>query len=205
MILNLSQLTEKYGLTIHGVIHVGAHYGEENPTYDQLNIQNRVFFEPVKNNFSVLEKNIAGRFPIHNIALGSENKLVEMYVETVNLGQSSSVLKPKLHIAQYPHIQFNERETVQMKRMDEIELDMNKFNFLNMDVQGYELEVLKGAKNTLESIDCIMTEINRAEVYEKCAQLQDLIEFLRPYGFKLVEEDWGGDTWGDGFFVKSKI
>lgn len=47
-----------------------------------------------------------------------------------------------------------------------------------------------------------MSEINRDEVYENCARVDDLINFLSPYGFKLVETDWAGNSWGDGLFVK---
>jgi hypothetical protein len=71
-----------------------------------------------------------------------------------------------------------------------------------IDVQGYEMEVFKGAKKTLENVDYIMSEINRAEVYKDCAKLEELITFLKPYGFELVEESWDGITWGDGLFIK---
>jgi hypothetical protein len=127
-----------------------------------------------------------------------------MFVEQANNGQSSSILKPALHIQQYPHIQFNQVEEVEMVRLDDIEIDLTPFNFINIDVQGYELEVFKGAEKTLNNIDYIMSEINRAEVYENCAKIDELINFLSPYGFELVEEDWAGNTWGDGFFVKRK-
>lgn len=204
MILNLAQLIEKYDMSIKGVIHICAHFGEENPAYDNAGIKNRVFFEPLKNNFNKLKENIGEKYPIHNIALGNENREIEMYVESVNLGQSCSVLKPKGHLIQYPHITFNEKEIVNMKRLDDVGLEAEDFNFINMDVQGFELEVLKGAEKILNYIDYVMSEINRAEVYENCAQVYELEDFLKNYGFELVEEDWGGYTWGDGFFIKRK-
>jgi len=205
MILNLIQLVEKYEMDIKGVIHIGAHFGEENPAYDNVGIKNRAFFEPLKSNFNKLKENIKDeKYTLYNIALGNENKEIEMYVESVNLGQSCSVLKPKGHLIQYPHITFNEKEVVDMKRLDDVGLKLDNFNFINMDVQGFELEVLKGAEKTLNSIDYIMSEINRAEVYENCAQIYELEDFLKNYGFELVEEDWGGYTWGDGFFIKRK-
>jgi hypothetical protein len=49
-----------------------------------------------------------------------------------------------------------------------------------------------------------MSEINRDEVYENCAKINELVEFLKPYGFELVEQDWAGNTWGDGLFIKIK-
>ena len=94
-----------------------------------------------------------------------------------------------------------------MRRLDDMNLD-RCFNFLNIDVQGYELEVLKGAKNTLESVDYIMCEINRITPekkldYNNASLIEDLRLFLDSYGFSLVEENWAGVSWGDGLFVKN--
>ena len=205
MILNLDELVKKYDMNIRGVLHIGAHFGEENSAYDRLSIKNRAFFEPVKNNFKKLKESVSGDHKLFNIALGNINGVERMHVETVNLGQSSSILKPKLHLVQYPHIQFPQIEIVPIHRLDDFsEIDALDYNFINMDVQGYELEVLKGAEKTLNTIDYVMTEINRDEVYENCARIEQLIEFLKSYGFEFVEQDWGGETWGDGFFVKNK-
>jgi len=190
-------------MNIKGVVHVGAHYGEENEAYDKLNIQNRIFFEPASRNYSKLQQVLNGSYLAYNAALGNSNTEIEMYIETVNNGASNSILKPVGHLQQYPWITFPEKETVKMYRLDDIEFQEDNYNFINMDVQGYELEVLKGSAKFLHKVDYVMTEINRAEVYENCAKIDELVDFLSPYGFKLVEQDWGGDTWGDGFFIKN--
>lgn len=202
MLIDLERIVKKYNLQINGVIQIGAHFGEENNIYDNLNIKNRIFFEPLESNFNILKYNLGDKYELYKLALGNDNKDIEMFVEEANLGQSSSILKPELHLKQYPHIVFNKKEIVQMKRLDDINIDLSKFNFINIDVQGYELEVFKGGKNTLNNIDYIMAEINRDEVYENCTKINDLIRFLKPYGFELVEENWEGITWGDGFFIK---
>lgn len=201
MLLNLEGLIEKYGLKINGVIHIGGHYGEEDSIYNKIGIQKKIYVEPLKDNFRVLSERVSKNSILHNIALGSEEKEIEMYVETANNGQSSSILKPALHLQQYPSIVFNNREVVKMKKLDSLNIS-NEYNFINIDVQGYELEVFKGGVETLKNIDFIMSEINRDEVYENCARIEQLVKFLEPYGFKLVEEFWAGGTWGDGFFIK---
>lgn len=202
MLLNLTQLIEKYNLNINGVIHVGAHYGGEHKIYLDNSIEYQMFFEPVKKNFEVLKSNVGDKYQLYNLALGNENRQIEMYVEKNNSGMSSSVLEPSLHLKQYPYITFDDREIVEMKRLDDMGLDLENFNFINIDVQGYELEVFKGAEKTLEKIQYIMTEINRDELYKGCVQIQELTEFLSKFGFELVEETWDGGTWGDGFFIK---
>ena len=140
---------------------------------------------------------------IYPVALGNEEKEVEMYVSNRDR-MCSSILKPKVVLEQYPDITFDERETVEMMRLDNTDLEFDNFNFLNIDVQGYELEVLKGGAKTLEGIDYIYTEINRAEVYENTPHVDELDTYLKPYGFTRVESDWTGDTWGDGLYIKEK-
>ena len=202
MLLDLISLVKKYDMKINGVIQIGAHYGQEDSTYKILGIKNKMFFEPLKRNFEILKQNVSEDSILVNKALGNETKNVKMFVETANRSQSSSILKPKLHLTQYPRIQFNEEEEVEMTRLDDIQVDTTKYNFINIDVQGYELEVFKGSEKTLKNIDYIMSEINRDEVYENCAKIDELTEFLSSYGFKLVEQNWAGSTWGDGLFIK---
>ena len=72
-----------------------------------------------------------------------------------------------------------------------------------MDVQGYELEVLKGFDN-LDKINYIKTEVNRKELYKDCALVKDLDKYLKKYNFLRVKTVWWGRTvpWGDAFYVK---
>jgi FkbM family methyltransferase len=205
MLLNLTELISKYSLLINGVIHIGAHFGEENSLYDEIGIQNRIYFEPLSSNFFTLEKNINGRFPVFKKALGNENKTVKMFVESYNNGQSSSILKPQKHLSQYPHIQFNAEEEVDMIRLDDFKFDFKEYNFINIDVQGYELEVFKGASNMLNKIDFIISEVNRDELYENCAKVDEIQSYLSAYGFEMVEVSWDGGTWGDALFIKKQI
>lgn len=203
MILDLHKLVQTYSLNIRGVLHIGAHYGEEYDAYVQLGIKDMVFFEPIPSNYEILSSRIGTSAITHNVALGNTVGEIEMYVEEANEGQSCSVLNPVLHLQQYPHIQFTKKIKVPINKLDSYMVEPEKYNMINMDVQGYELEVLKGGVQFLHHIDYIMAEVNRAEVYEGCAKIDELVEFLSPYGFKLVEVNWAGRTWGDGFFIKN--
>lgn len=206
MLINFANLYEKYNMNIKGVLHIGAHYGEEVKDYINYKIQNLVFFEPLSKSLEILEENLSAYANQANIqifpyALGNEEKDVEMYVSDHG-GMCSSVLKPKIVLEQYPGIKFPSKETVKMIKLDDAEIDIADYNFMNIDVQGYELEVFKGAKETLKNIDAIISEVNRAEVYENCPMVEELDEFLAPYGFKRVETSWDGHTWGDALYIK---
>ena len=203
MLLNFDSLYKKYNLDIKGVIHIGAHFGQENKIYQKYNIKNKIFFEPQPHVFSILRKNVRDAVLV-NKALGSSPGKTLMYVENRNQSQSSSLLKPSLHLKQYPHIKFEYKINVDVIRLDDYEYKREDFNFINIDVQGYELEVFKGAKEVLNHIDYIISEVNRDEVYEKCARVEELDSFLSEYGFERIETTWDGGTWGDSFYKKNK-
>ena len=204
MLISFNQIKRKYNMNITGIVHVGGHHGEEIEDYINEGIQNIIIFEPLLNNFEILQKkceklnaDIVG----HQIALGSEKKIVEMYVSS-NDALSSSILKPKIHLTQYTDILFDEKEMVEVNLLDNYETDT--CNFLNMDVQGYELEVLKGGIKTLENIDYVYCEVNRDEVYENNAYIEDIDKFLSDLNFERVVVEWTGETWGDALYIKNK-
>jgi FkbM family methyltransferase len=192
-------------LSIHGCIHIGAHEGQEYPLYKHLNINNLLFYEALPDNFKKLQDTVKGDtlIDIRNIALGNTSGTVEMHLE--DRGLSSSVLKPKHHLEQYPQITFEEKATVNITRLDDEQFDRSKYNFINIDVQGYEIEVFKGATETLKHIDLIITEINKEEMYEECALVEDVDAFLSTHGFVRIATYWqqDGGTWGDGLYLKT--
>jgi FkbM family methyltransferase len=205
MVIDLEQLVEKFNLKIKGVIHVGAHVGQEYEVYQKLNIgiKKVVWFEPVKNTYMELIKNLPDGSITYNVALGNEEGEREMYIETVNKGQSNSLLKPGTHLKSYPRIAFTGIEIVTMKRLDDYKLS-KPFNMLNMDVQGFELEVLKGGTNTLKNIDIIYTEINTEDVYINCVHITELDECLAKKGFTRVFTKMAHTSWGDALYLRTK-
>ncbi|PKN73336.1 MAG: FkbM family methyltransferase [Candidatus Cloacimonetes bacterium HGW-Cloacimonetes-3] len=226
MVLKLCNLIRSYRLKINGVLHIGAHYGEEYDTYKECGISKMYFFEPLPDNYQHLLDNIRKDFPslvgypqdldivdaqhnLHikalNTALGNSTGVLPMYVETANQSQSSSLLKPKKHLEQYPHITFDQKTDVSLTKLDNLKVDAI-YNMINIDVQGFELEVFKGAKATLtKQIDYIYTEVNRDELYENCPMIEELDTFLADLGFIRVITDWIGNTWGDALYIKRNL
>jgi FkbM family methyltransferase len=202
MLLDFDHLVSKYEMKIKGVLHIGAHYGQEHGLYKRHGIENISYFEPLQNNFEKLQENVVDGSNLYRVALGNENKKTKMFVETVNQGMSSSILEPKVHLTQYPYIKFESTEEVDMKRLDDMGIDDKKYNMIVIDVQGYELEVFKGSSNFLKKIDYIFSEINRDEVYENCVRVEELSDFLSSYGFELSEHNWVGGSWGEALYIK---
>jgi FkbM family methyltransferase len=206
MVISLDKLIQQYKLQINGVIHIGANDAKEYKDYVKAGIPNMMFFEPIQDNYKRLVASLPKQPNIrtYNLALGNEMKEVEMFVETVNCGQSCSILEPLKHLEQYPKIVFDKKETVRMIRLDHIPFNRDLYNMINIDVQGYELEVFKGAENTLPFIDIIYSEINIEEMYKNCVRLTELDLFLRDYEFTRVAIDTHNKTWGDALYLKQK-
>jgi len=207
MLLDLKSIIQFYKLKIKGVIHAGAHHGQEYIHYKENNIDDIIFFEPVKSTFETLYNLLKEDVNVKlvNKALGSENKKAIINITTQRAGQSSSILEPYLHKAMYPNIQFTSKEEIDVIKLDDYILENNidsKFNLLNMDVQGYELEVLKGSVKTLEQIDYVYTEINTDYLYKDCVLVDELDSFLSKFGFKRVETNLRHGNWGDAFYIK---
>ena len=203
MLLSMKELFEKYKLNDINVLHIGAHQGQEAESYKELGIKNVLFFEPCKANYEICKARVEPMgYKAFNIGLGNEKGEKQMFTETANSGMSSSLLMPKIHLLQHAGIIFDGQETVTITTLDDVlEGQDHSFNFINMDVQGYELEVLKGATKTLEKIEHIYCEINRHEMYENCAMIDDLDLFLNKYNMQRLETRWFGDLgWGDGFY-----
>ncbi len=190
-------------MNISGIIHIGGHYGEEILEYVNNGILKIVVFEPLSKNFQILHENIKdvnANIIGHQIALGSKKGIATMNLSS-NDAQSSSILNPKEHLTLHPNVTFNGTEEVGVRTLDSFKY--KNYNFLNMDVQGYELEVLKGSKKTLERIDYVYCEVNRGEVYENNAMVDDVDDFLSNYNFSRVETDWTGKLWGDALYIKN--
>jgi len=207
MLLSYASLVKQYGVKVTGVIHVGGHIGQEMETYKKNNVTNLIVFEPQKVPFqklsAVVESVGFDNVTLINKALGNSCETVEMTCN--DDGLCSSILNPKHVLEQYPNIIFDRKETVEMVTMDSVIPENHDFNFLNMDTQGYELEVLKGARKTLEKIDCVYTEVNNTEVYENNALIEEIDEFLKEYDMIRVETDWMGGTWGDAFYIRQEL
>ena len=205
MIFDIGRINMEYPIT--GVMHVGAFAGEELRHYRGLGLDNTIMFEPQPDLYNLVKQKLILNEKIYNVALGSQKGEAEMYVSTreggveQGSGASSSLMKPKKHLTEHPDVFFTAAINVKVDTLDSYY--QPGYNFLNIDVQGYELEVLKGAVNILPSIDAMILEVNRDEVYEGCPMVEDLDRFLSDFGFERVGTHWQSQSWGDAIYAKN--
>lgn len=206
MLMDLAGLLNKYGITPRGIIHIGAHDGAEYADYKRMGVPNVLMFEPQPHLAQHLRTMCAAdpSVIVEQLAVGEMPGVMDMFIETANKGMSSSLLKPKLHLEQYPWITFNSTIQVNVVSMDSYFFDkkVSLYNVINMDIQGYELQALRGAGSILGKLDAVYTEVNRAELYEGCGQVEELDTLLKLHGLSRVETNWAGETWGDALYVR---
>ncbi|MEG5041801.1 MULTISPECIES: FkbM family methyltransferase [unclassified Microcoleus] len=205
--LDLQQLCTQHSIVPRGVVHVGAHEGHETGLYQAMGVQRVLYIEANPEVFERLQIKIA-EFPnvqAVNCAVSDRNGTVNLHVTSMD--QSSSILPLKLHAEIYPTIQETHQVTVESKTLDtllqELELEAADFNIINIDIQGAELLALQGATNLLKGVEAINTEVNYEELYEGCALIDQIDEFLANYGFDRAATTTPlHPSWGDAFYVK---
>lgn len=201
MIIHENDFLKPYGIKIRGVIEVGAHYAEEYWGMAEGGIENFMFFEPIPANYKKMVFLLpdSEKIKTYNFALGNFTGEVPMFVETAHQGKSCSILRPHLHQVEYPDIVFNGQEIVNIEKLDSISFDRKDYNMLQTDAQGYDLEVLKGAVDTLSHIDFIKVEVHRKELYFDAATIEQIDDFL--VGWERIYTYWTG-PWGDAYYIK---
>jgi len=100
---------------------------------------------------------------------------------------SSSTRKPKMHLVYHPWITFDEGIEVEMTTLDSYCKDMPKIDFIKVDVQGAEIDVVRGGQETLKRARFLLCETTDAEIYEGQANKAHLLAAL-PVGWAVKKE-----------------
>jgi FkbM family methyltransferase len=94
--------------------------------------------------------------------------------------QSGSIRRPKNHLVEYPGVSFEKTITVQTLTLDDwcSQNDIANVDFIWMDVQGAEGDVIAGARNILQKTRVLYTEYSNNELYEGQLSLKKLLAHL---------------------------
>lgn len=207
MMIPLSELVDKYNVRPRGIIHVGAHEGEELASYLEYKVPNVVWIEANPEIWQKLIERLRP-YPHHRAfqfaAYDHDGDQVDLHVMTNTM--SSSIFSPKKHLDFYPSVTVTKDIRVSTRTLDSLffeeDLVAEDFDFLNMDVQGAELLVLRGARNTLGGINYIYTEVNDDYLFDGCCLTPELDQFLAAEGFFRIATRMTEDKWGDAFYVR---
>jgi FkbM family methyltransferase len=204
----------RQGVIPKSVVDVGANVGQFAVACAKIFPGITVHsFEPLPNCLKQLKRNVLrlGGVLVYPVALGAECGEVTMHVNSHS--HSSSILAlGERHRRAFP----DAREIDDIKvRMSTLDVEMKSLSLegpvlLKLDVQGYELQVLEGAVETLRTVDYVLLEASLRPLYEGERTFMDVartmqdrgFEFLRPVGW-LDDPNTGEMLQMDALFVRS--
>jgi FkbM family methyltransferase len=148
-------------------------------------------FEPIEDNATGLKKNILPfkRITFFQKALGSEKKQTEIHITKRVTSSSLFPVNTAELREDYMSSQLvpERKQKVELDRVDNIVQPGETVLVMKLDVQGFELEVLKGAEKTLKHTKLVMAELQNHRLYEGAPMYYDIDAFLRKNNFTLLQ------------------
>ncbi len=169
------------------IIDVGANSGQFSKVASHFYpLSNLMVFEPLPNLYPKIAKLFKNNPNIntYNIALGNETGTIKFNKN--KFGHISSILDINSENNHYPK-QENDLTQIEVgiKTLDSFNL-LNKGKvLLKLDIQGYELEVLKGAEKALNTINYIVVEANLEQLYTNQPSFTEMNNYLNSKGFEV--------------------
>lgn len=161
------------GVPRTGVIHVGAHKGQEVPAYRAAGFERIVLVEPNPAYWPTLEGFDA---VVHRCAAGPQGH-ADLHI--TSWPQRSSLLRP---------VDYRVKRTIEVEVCPVYEMQEG-CNVAALDIQGAELEALRTADLSL--LDVVIVECFDERRYEGAAITAEVDEFMLQHGFVRFGE-YGG-------------
>lgn len=131
-----------------------------------------------------------------------------MHLSSGDSEGSSSILQPKAHLARHPGVHFNTEIRVPTVTLDEwFARHQIGIDFMWLDLQGAELEVLKSGERLLGTLSAIHSEVWLEEGYAGVPLYEEVRGWLADRGFRVALEGAKRAKWedtADVLFVREK-
>tara|TARA_R100001163_G_C5064622_1_gene202286 strand:- start:458 stop:1042 length:585 start_codon:yes stop_codon:yes gene_type:complete len=188
------------------IVDVGAmkfpsdSYGfKENEDLENLEIH---LFEPIPNEYNKLVKQYGKdkRYKIYNTAL-YDKKIKTNFYKT-GKAECSSLFEPSNKGGKYAYKSFE----VETDTLDNILGDINHIDYLKLDTQGSEFEILCGATEILKKTKNIKCEVGYIHMYKNQKLAEDVKMLLESKGFELTKKRWENPgRFNDYYFVNKHL
>jgi FkbM family methyltransferase len=156
-------------------IDVGGNIGFWSKDLCKL-FTNVEIFEPDASNVECLELNLHSHsnYKLHHTGLGHTNTEKEFYKSNTSSGA---------HTFNPEHMPSGEvsKSFVEIKTLDSY--NFNKVDFIKIDTQGSELDILQGARQTLITNDCVLNIEIEQKNPKQVALGRPIFEFMESLGY----------------------
>lgn len=215
MAYDLIRIFKKLELIPSNVILVGAWEGGEVRVFLEAGVQRAYLFEAEPTALRKLEEIYGNesRVKIIQGAVSSEaGNLQKFYV--LNHGSSSLFAPNLVHLKKIISDFFVEREILvrtitldsSLRNCWEIWNSNGLDTLLILDIQGGELEALRGAPGLLEKVGWILAEVSTSELYKNQNTLKQLDQYLNGKGFhRLSIRLYPKRNHGDALYFRSNL
>jgi FkbM family methyltransferase len=169
-------------------------------------------FEPNYDEYQKLKKKFKQKnlkIKIYNNALGAKDQIRKLYI--TNGPFQTSFLKPNLSLvnkyANSRRFEINKTVEVNCKKLDNLN---ENFDIIKVDTQGFNYEVLQGAKSKLKNILAIEIEAEFIQIYTNQKLFEDTKKYLEAKNFIFVDflnmrrwTNYGYEFFGDLIFTNA--
>ena len=210
--LDIAKLSK--GFQVRYLIDGGAYHGSVSNKLADMFPGSKVFaFEPEEESYQALRQNTSGKGNIIALKLGlsSNSGKAELHV---NASRSTSSLSARSPSGEryYPE----ETAPIGTQTVEVVTLDrwaegrgVQRIDILKLDLQGHELEALRGSIGLLRSsVRLVYTEVEFVRLYAGNCLFHEIASFLEQNGFDLHQlydlhsGDDGRLLYGDALFLR---
>ena len=182
----VSRLLAKQSPTI---LEIGCNNGDDTlALLREMPLVKLYCFEPDPRAIRRFKENLSASLPrvtLTEVAVSDRNGTVDFYASSggempEGWDQSGSIRKPTGHLTEWPWVKFEKTIAVETCRLDDWRADngIEDVDFIWMDVQGAEGDVVAGATKTLERTSFLYTEYSDTPNYQGQLSLKELLARL---------------------------
>ena len=164
-------------------LDIGANIGQHS-LYASFFCKHVYSFEPIKRIYdqfssSILENDIFN-ISVYNYALGREKESIPIWSSASNMGASSILYSKNKKLEQY----------VKVVKLDDIysKAGIERVDFMKIDVEGYEWNVLVGAEEIIKKYrPKILLEFIKYENSQDNMTLEHMYNFIKKYEYEVYD------------------
>jgi FkbM family methyltransferase len=195
------------------ILHIGANWGQETPEYINKyreTLQSITYIECIPSIARGLKRKMETvtayeKIPIYVVeALVSDTpgEVCTFHLSS-DIFASSSMLEPNLENWPWKHVEFYDTIELTTTTCDELVSKgvlHTHYDCLVLDTQGAELKVLRGMESLFPSLQQILTEYSKKQLYKGAVLFDELTSYIEQMGFRLITQP--SDEHGDIYFSR---
>ena len=172
------------------VLDVGANTGQFAQRLRHFGYRGEIVsFEPLTTAYNVLKRasDRDPRWVARNVALGAASE--ERILNVSEYTAFSSLLKNTDYAEKFDSgARVVRTESVRVEPLDGLGLDLaGRRSFLKIDTQGFEREVLEGARSVIGQLQGVLMELPIRPLYEGVWSVSQAIDYMLALGFVIAQ------------------